>query len=174
LLLSAAILVVALLGIPAGSAAASTYTMTDLGSLGLGVSVGFGVNATGEVVGRSYVKEEVPTTGCPPRHKCTTHPAHALSWSAGTMTDLLGSQGGLFSEATAVNRGGEIAGRAKGGAFLFHNGQMTLIIGTAAFGINDFGEVAGNGGGSSSGAHAFLFSVGKLTVLPISAPTAVA
>ena len=41
---------------PAPAAAAkSAYTMTDLGNLGGGVSLGFGIIASGEVVGRSYL-----------------------------------------------------------------------------------------------------------------------
>ena len=41
---------------PAPAAAAkSAYTVTDLGNLGGGVSLGFGINASGEVVGRSYL-----------------------------------------------------------------------------------------------------------------------
>jgi hypothetical protein len=42
--------------------------------LGYGVSLGFGINATGEAVGRSYLAQAVPTTGCPPRHTCVAHP----------------------------------------------------------------------------------------------------
>src|SRR2546423_6791534 len=79
--------------------------MTDLGGLGYGVSLGFGINATGEAVGRSYLAQTVPTTGCPPRHTCVTHPADPFSWIAGSMTDL-GTLGGTFSEARAVNRNG--------------------------------------------------------------------
>jgi hypothetical protein len=41
---------------PAPAAAAkSAYTVTDLGNLGGGVSLGFGINASGEGVGRSYL-----------------------------------------------------------------------------------------------------------------------
>ena len=41
---------------PAPAAAAkSAYTMTDLGNLGGGVSLGFGINASGEVAGCSYL-----------------------------------------------------------------------------------------------------------------------
>jgi hypothetical protein len=44
----------------AAPAAASTYTITDLGSLGYGVSLGFGINSAGEVVGRSYLARRSP------------------------------------------------------------------------------------------------------------------
>jgi hypothetical protein len=55
--------VIAAMAAPA--AAASTYTITDLGSLGLGVSVGSGINANGQITGGSYLASTVPTTGCP-------------------------------------------------------------------------------------------------------------
>src|SRR6266545_3492743 len=57
--------------------------MTDLGGLGYGVSLGFGINATGEAVGRSYLAQTVPTAGCPPRHTCVAHPADPFSWIVG-------------------------------------------------------------------------------------------
>ena len=91
--------------------------MTDLGGLGYGVSLGFGINATGEAVGRSYLVQTVPTTGCPPRHTCVAHPADPFSWIAGSMTDL-GTLGGTFSEARAVNRNGDIVGGSNSDAFL--------------------------------------------------------
>jgi uncharacterized membrane protein len=76
-------------------AAASTYTMTDLGSLGYGVSRGFGINAAGEVAGQSYTNKTVQFP-CG-RHICTAHISHPFSWIAGTMTDL-GSLGGIISQ----------------------------------------------------------------------------
>jgi hypothetical protein len=45
-------------GLPAAAAAAeaaATYTVTDMGSLGLGESDGYGINATGQVTGLSYL-----------------------------------------------------------------------------------------------------------------------
>ena len=52
--------------------------MTDLEGVGYGVSLGFGINATGEAVGRPYRAQTVPTTGCP-RHTCVAHPADPFS-----------------------------------------------------------------------------------------------
>ncbi len=142
------------------AAVTSTYTMTDLGSLGDGVSLGFGINATGEIVGRSYLKKTVSTTGCPPTHMCVTHPADPFSWVAGKMTDL-GSLGGIFSEALAVNRTGDVVGDSNGDAFLVHNGKMSDLGPGAARGINDFGEIVGG-----TSLHAFLVSGGQMTTLP--------
>src|SRR6266568_966550 len=94
---------IAATAVPAAAATATaTYTMTDLGSLGLGVSRGFGINAAGEVVGRSYLAQSFPTTGCPPTHTCVTHPAEPFSWTAGTMTDL-GTLGVPLGKKTVCN-----------------------------------------------------------------------
>lgn len=100
--------------------------MTDLGGLGYGVRLGFGINATGEAVGRSYLAQAVPTTGCPPRNTCVAHPADPFSWIAGSMTGL-GTLGGTFSEARAVNRNGDIVGGSNSDAFLVHSGKMSNL-----------------------------------------------
>jgi probable HAF family extracellular repeat protein len=147
---------IAATAIPA-AAATSTYTMTDLGSLGYGVSRGFGINAGGEVVGQSYTNQTV-TFG---RHICTAHISHPFSWAGGTMTDL-GTLGGIISQAAAVNRSGDIVGGSNRDAFLVHNGKMTDLGPGAATGINDFGEIAGG----TSCCHAFVISGGTRTTLP--------
>ena len=161
-----------LIAATAAAAATSAYTMTDLGSLGDGVSVGLGINASGEVVGRSYLAQAFPTTGCPPRHTCITHPAEPFSWTGGTMTDL-GTLGvtltkknvcgppDCFGEARAINRNGDIVGLSDGQAFLVHNGKMSSLGTGTATGINDFGEIVG---GTSQ--HAFVISGGTRTTLP--------
>jgi probable HAF family extracellular repeat protein len=166
----------------AGFASAQTYTVTDLGSLGGNAtfthSEAFGVNASGEVVGRSALPTKVPTTGCPPRHPCFTYPEHAYVYSAGTMTDL-GTLGGIFSWGTAINRAGDVAGYStlsdSNGpyhAFLVHNGRMADLGSLAANGsseadgINNFGEIVGWSNVVTSAGnvvqHAFLVSGGKM------------
>ena len=117
--------------------------MTDLRGLGYGVSLGFGINAAGEAVGRSYLAQTVPTTGCPPRHTCVTHPADPFSWIAGSMTDLV-TLGGTFSEARAVNRNGDIVDGSNSDAFLVHSGELSNLGPGEALGIDDFGEIAGS------------------------------
>jgi uncharacterized membrane protein len=99
-----------LLGCAAAPALATTYTITDLGSLGLGVSRGFGINAGAQVAGGSYLASTVPTR-CPPRHKppCTRHPEHAFAFSNGQMRDL-GTLGGTDSQGQAINLSGEVTG----------------------------------------------------------------
>ena len=150
-----------LLAATAAPAAAATaaYAMTDLGSLGLGVSVGFGINASGEVVGRSYLNK-VFFFPCG-RHTCRFTQNDPFSWVAGKMTDLGTFSPTSMSEATAVNSTGDVVGGSNGQAFLVHNGKMSDLGPGEATGINDVGEIVG---GASQ--HAFFVSGGKLTTLP--------
>jgi probable HAF family extracellular repeat protein len=132
--------------------------MTDLGNLGGGVSMGFGINAGGEVVGRSYLNK-VFFFKCG-RHICHFTQNDPFSWTAGTMTDL-GTFGAMsMSEATAVNSTGDVVGGSNGQAFLVHHGKMTGLGPGEATGINDTGEIVGNSQG------AFLISGGTRTTLP--------
>ena len=157
-------------------ASTPTYTITDLGTLGYNTTVGYGINANGQITGRSYLQQTVPVTqGCPPRHKCFAHVYHAFLWSNGTMTDL-GTLGGTFSEARALDTADVVGTSTLSGtsftpthAFLDHNGHMT-DLGTLggscsyAYAINDLGEVVGQAC-STSNQHAFLWSNGKMTDL---------
>jgi probable HAF family extracellular repeat protein len=166
-------------GLAGGTAAhanTQTYTITDLGTLGYNTTFGYGMNANGQIVGRSYLQQTVPAQSCPPRHICRVHVYHAFLYSAGQMTDL-GTLGGTFSEARAVNSTGDVAGTstlsgtsfAPTRAFLSHNGHMT-DLGTLgggsshAYGINDFREVVGDSY-TTSNLDAFLYSGGKMTDL---------
>jgi probable HAF family extracellular repeat protein len=147
--------------VAAMSAAASTaaYSMTDLGSLGYGVSDGFGINAGGEVVGRSYLNV-VFTFKCG-RHTCRFTQNDPFSWINGTMTDLGTLNPRAMSEANAVNTGGDVVGGSNGEAILVHSGKISDLGQGTASGINDFGEVVG---GTSQ--HAFLISGGTRATLP--------
>jgi probable HAF family extracellular repeat protein len=140
------------------SAATTTYTMTDLGNLGGGVSQGFGINASGEVAGRSYLNK-VFFFKCG-RHTCRFTQNDPFSWIAGTMTDLGTFNAMTMSEATAVNGAGDVVGGSNGDAFLVHNGKMTDLGPGQATGINGFGEIVGNSQG------AFLISGKTRTTLP--------
>ena len=143
----------------APASASSTYTMTDLGSLGYGVSLGFGINASGEVVGRSYLNK-VFFFKCG-RHTCRFTQNDPFSWMAGTMTDLGTFNAMSMSEANAVNGAGDVVGGSNSRAFLVHNGTMTDLGPGQATGINDFGEIVG----SSQGAF-LISSGGTRTTLP--------
>lgn len=167
---------VGLTSMTAAPALAASYSITDLGNLGYPVAFASAINASGQVAGGSYLAEEVPTTGCS-RHvkRCVTHPEHAFLYSSGTMTDL-GTLGGIYAAATAINVSGELAGfsRTSGGnneAFIDQNGKMaglgSLAAGgsSEAFAINGSGAVAGESSVSEGGPHAFLYSGGKMTDL---------
>ena len=143
-----------------GAPAASTgYSMADLGSLGYGVSVGFGISASGEVVGRSYLNV-VFSFKCG-RHICHFTQNDPFSWTNGAMTDLGTLNPRAMSEATAVNSSGDVVGGSNNEAILVRNGKLSDLAPGTAYGINDFGEIAGD-----TSQHAFLITGGKLTVLP--------
>ena len=160
------------------AAATTTYTVTDLGSLGFGVSDALAVNATGEVTGYSYLSKEIQIP-CPPQQygqpkKCFEAPYHAFLWSQETMTDL-GTLGGNFSRGLAINGSGEVVGWAetKAGAthpFLWNGHTMTDLAPLGllnASGINDSGQIAGTCGPSTgTGSFPCLVSNGKVTDLP--------
>jgi len=166
------------------AAAATTYTITDLGSLGLGETVGSAINATGQVTGYSYLSTLVPTPACPPvygnnKKNCVEHPWHAFAYSNGQMTDLGTVGGGNFSAGSAINRSGWVAGGSatkNGGsdAFLW-NGQNMIDLGglaplagsdSRANGINDNGQAVGQWGTSNTPDHAFSYSNSTITSLP--------
>jgi uncharacterized membrane protein len=53
-----------LLGSAAAPALASTYSVTDLGSLGYGTTVATAINAAGQITGESYLGTEVQSWCC--------------------------------------------------------------------------------------------------------------
>jgi hypothetical protein len=66
-------------------ASTAVYSMTDLGSLGYGVSYGLAINANGQVTGYSYSSTTFQVT-CPPQKygqpkQCFEHPYHAFLYS---------------------------------------------------------------------------------------------
>lgn len=154
--------------------AQATYTLTDLGTLGYNTTVAYSINTNAQIVGRSYLQQTVPASSCPPRHTCLVHLFHGFLYSAGQMTDL-GTLGGTFSDARAVNSNGDVAGfstlsgtslSAPTDAFLYRSGHMTDLGtlgggGSHAYGINNFDEVVGDSYTASLQGHAFLYSGGK-------------
>ena len=147
----------------------SRGTMNAIGTLPEGdSSIAHAINNPGQVVGRSAI-----STDDPPEH-----PYHAFLYSRGLMTDL-GTLGGLFSYATAINDAGAIVGSAGTGvlwpsghfvphAFLFIDGVMQDL---GAFGgefaaslandINNRGQIVGNSD-TGTEVRAFLYEGGTM------------
>jgi probable HAF family extracellular repeat protein len=92
-------------------------------------SYAYGINDAGTVVGNTYVGGQ----------------SHGTIWTGAGATDL-----GANTYATAINNAGEVAG-GNGGAFVVVDGEVqslaTLagIEWSAAYGINNAGEVVGSG-----------------------------
>jgi probable HAF family extracellular repeat protein len=133
----------------------SAYSLTILGGLGGMSSRAYDVNEAGQVVGIS--------TNAASR-------THAVLWQNGGITDL-GTLGGPNSWANALNEAAAVAGSAQvnaGGtlhAFVWQGGGLTDVTptspGSAAYGINDAGQVVG----SHNGGRAFLLDDGVFTDL---------
>ena len=70
--------------------------MTDLGTLGGNTSEAFGINASGDVVGESYLSDDATM--------------HAFLYSHGKMTDIGSLPGASFTVAKAINDRGQIVG----------------------------------------------------------------
>jgi probable HAF family extracellular repeat protein len=115
----------------------------------------FAINAAGTVVGQ---------------FRTASH-QHAMCYRNGVAEDL-GTLGGHYSSALAVNRAGQIAGWAEtrnldAHAFLYSAGKMrdlgTLGGATSqAYGINDAGEVVGAAGTRDGEDHAFRYRAGRM------------
>ena len=144
--------------------------MTDLGTLpGGSSSEAYGINNNGQVVGWSYTSSGA---------------THAFVYSGGAMTNLGTLAGCSSSAAYGINDNGQVVGSSSGGttnAFLYSGGQMTNlghlpvsppqwpifmpVIGAAAYGINNNGQVVGWSYAASGYQHAFLYSSGTMTDL---------
>jgi probable HAF family extracellular repeat protein len=135
-------------------AATTSYTITDLGSLGGGVTHATAINASGEVTGHSTLTEGGDVY-------------HAFLWSNGKMTDL-GTLGGPDSNGRAINDSGEVVGMAEDSGEIPHGALWTgnkatarAVGGTVANGINDSGQIVNGITGVTVG------PVGARTALPI-------
>jgi probable HAF family extracellular repeat protein len=127
----------------------SDGTLTNLGTLGGAKSNGYGINASGQVVGSAETADGS---------------THGFLYRDGAMTDL-GTLGGATSAAQAINAAGVVAGSAAtpsgfSHAFLDYDGTMT-DLGTLggptslATALNDAGQVAGSSVTSEAVIHAF-------------------
>jgi probable HAF family extracellular repeat protein len=136
-------------------------TLTNLNVLygTSGNSTAFGINDAGLIVGQTN----------------TTNGPRAILWNNGTLIDL-GTLGGNYSGAYAINNAGQVAGTSITAANLQHaalwNGATPTDLGTlggtisAAYGINDAGQVVGYSEIAGDTAfHATLWSGGSVTDL---------
>jgi len=131
------------------------YQQIDLGSLGGGNTIAYGINNSNHIVGQSDINGQVH---------------HAFLWEDRQMIDL-GTLGGSSSTAFGINNNDQIVGEsqiasnAATHAFLWENGQMKDLgvsqemkdfeaslpstiqpaLNSAAYGINDNGAVVGKG-----------------------------
>lgn len=124
---------------------ASNYAITDLGTLGGTYSIGFGINAGGQVTGISGTTGDVFQ--------------HAFLYD-GAIHDL-GTLGGTTSYGLGINSRGQVSGYAQDANDEFHafiyDGTLNDIgtLGgrfTSATSINDSGLITGTSAG-----HAFLY-----------------
>ena len=150
------------------SAAAQTYSLVDLGTLGGTTSYGQGINASGQVTGYAYLGGNAVY--------------HAYLYSNGGMTDL-GTLGGANSIGYGINASGQVTGQAAlagtptssqvSHAFL---GNAASLADLGSFGgssasssgnaINDSGQVTGDSYWPSGNPEtAFLYSNGTMTAL---------
>jgi probable HAF family extracellular repeat protein len=133
-------------------------TPIDLGTLGGADSFAFGINASGQVVGRAY------TSG--------NHDSHATLWNGLAATDL-GTISVNDSVAFAINDSGTIVGIGYTAGFLKHavvwNGATVTDLGTlggtesAATSINASGQIVGYiQQGASTIGQPFLYTEGTM------------
>jgi len=185
----------------AGSAAAAdrphSLRVTDLGTLGGTFSDAAAINDRGDVVGYSEtargtieaflwrdgrmrglgdlqlsdINNHGWAVGSVPTEGGTAY--HAVLWRDGVTQDL-GTLGGRYSYAAAVNDRGQIVGvsqTASGGwhAYLWQHGVMRDLGLDGATDINDRGQVVG-GTSLASGYHAYRWDRGDVTDLGALAP----
>jgi probable HAF family extracellular repeat protein len=104
----------------------SSSGMTDLGTLGGNTSYALGINNSGEVVGYSYLADNVTT--------------HAFTWtSSGGMVDLGSLPGGSWTHAEAINSAGDLAGEG-----LDANGKQVPLYWSPSGGFVSLGENVGD------------------------------
>jgi probable HAF family extracellular repeat protein len=147
------------------AAAAPRYNCKDLGTLYNGKTYPYGINAAGQVVGKSA---------------SSSMNYHAFLYSGGVMQDL-GTLGGSNSCAYAINASGQVVGYTdtpQGPRAFLYSGSM-VNLGTLptpynsssyAYGINAAGQVVGYSVGSSNQSHAFLYSGGMVDLGTLPAP----
>jgi probable HAF family extracellular repeat protein len=161
-------LLVAGVNVRPADATATTYTVTDLGTLTdvgtlAGNTIARGVNSSGKVVGHSLQRVEDGTLQL-----------RAFHWDGGPMQDL-GTLGGPSSAGRGINDSGQVVGFARTSptdnqqrAFVTEKdaqGNMRLApLGTLpgyssseAWAINESGQIVGRSSNTISSGRAFLY-----------------
>ena len=150
------------------AAAASFYSITDLGSLNPtatgfdSYSPGYGINNSGQVVGNSIV----PSSDDFRSHAFRTAPNSAIN----PATDDLGTLGGNSSTGYAINDFGQVVGESNktiygsNRAFLWNSTSGMQDLGTlggdssSAYSVNNSGQVVGTAKTAKDDFHAFLYN----------------
>ena len=146
------------------------YEFTDLGDLGGGESVAYGMNDQRQVVGWSTIPGCMTANGAPCRR--------AYMWQNGVMTDLGKLPADEESFARAINNAGQIVGTSESdilfGSGTFHGvswmgGVLSQLpdlgMGTSfAHDVNEVGQIAGHSVSSTSiKDHAVIWSGGAIS-----------
>jgi len=125
-------------------AAAQTYTITDLGTLGGATSQAWDINNSGQVVGTAQGAGGF----------------HAFLWQNNLMTDLTPREG--TSYALGINDAGSVVGTLSGSGasgFVYANGTLTRLPGLdRAEDINHSGQIVGPKQTSSDRVESFLLT----------------
>ena len=147
----------------------SRYTVRDLGTLGGAEIEVRAINNRGQIVGESKTRQGQ---------------THAFLWYRGHIRDL-GLLGGTSSHAYGINNHGDVVGAvylkeakradsvdARSSAFLWKNGMCVRLMvsspdrpRSAAYGINDHGQVAGESDFQDNRPRAFRWGKGQQTDL---------
>jgi probable HAF family extracellular repeat protein len=129
-------LALAIGALAASGAAAQTYTVTDLGSLGTSDTFAFAVSDSTRIAGFSWVGTD----------------RHAFLWQKGAIQDLGLLAGGTYSWGNDINEAGQVCGFADdaSGAMhvtLYRNGVLEDLgvpqAGGEARGVNNLTEIGG-------------------------------
>ena len=125
------------------------YEITDLGTFdGDGGSEAYAINDLGQVTGLAQ--------------------GNVFLWDDGVMTDL-----GFGTWGYDINESTQIVGALTGGgtrAFLWEEGNVTVLGNfggnlSVAYGVNDYGQIAGWAANSENELRAFIYSDGAMTDL---------
>jgi len=153
-----------------GFAAVPTYTIVELEPFpGDSHTEAYGINESGDVVGRSYHRTSPPPT--------LSYDGSAFLYRNGVMIDL-GKLNGVITRAEAINENGAIVGWTEPGLprAWIRTGDELVDLGTLghccaqAYDINDAGQVVGWSYGPDGQEHGFVWQNGAfedLGPLPI-------